>query len=64
MYIHLYNMSKQGLDYWLLVQTIENHQKRNGVTELAEITNERRGRKGTRNEERVGGETRRRGEGR
>ena len=44
--------------------TIENHQKRNGVTELAEITNERRNRKGMRNEERVGGETRRRGEGR
>ena len=42
--------------------TIENHQKRNGVTELAEITNERRNRKGMRNEERVGGETRRRGE--
>jgi hypothetical protein len=37
---------------------------RNGVTELAEITNERRNRKGMRNEERVGGETRRRGEGR
>ena len=44
--------------------TIENHQKRNGVTELAEITNERRNRKGMRNEERVGGETRRQGEGR
>ena len=39
--------------------TIENHQKRNGVTELAEITNERRNRKGMRNEERVGGERRR-----
>jgi hypothetical protein len=36
--------------------TIENHQKRNGVNELAEITNERRNRKGMRNEERVGGE--------
>ena len=31
--------------------TIENYQKRNGVTELAEITNERRNRKGMRNDE-------------
>ena len=44
--------------------TIENDLKRNWVTEHAEITNERRNRKGMGNEERLGGETRRRGEGR
>ena len=43
--------------------TIENHQKRNGVTELAEITNDGMNRKGMGNDERLGGEIGRRAKG-
>ena len=43
--------------------TIENDLKRNWVTEHAEITNERRNRKGMGNEERLGGKIGRRAKG-
>ena len=43
--------------------TIENDQKRNRVTELAEITNDGMNRKGMGNDERLGGEIGRRAKG-